>query len=188
MMWVQRCQSELDSTSVPFHRCRRNRTIEVNAVEGMLSGCWRRCSQLCERRCSTPAAWTALCCLPRVAPMLSAASLPLGLAGFRCGISDAFCRLPCLHRPPMLALTCFFFQCVLLYLCCTVIPQSLSAVVAGRFGCFTTSTEGRLIAPRCRRQILSLVTNLPLFLLCFYPLLEARRSYPVHLSYFLYFV
>ena len=82
----------------------------------------------------------------------------------------------------------FFFQCVLLYFCCANTPQSLSAVVARRFGSFTTSTEGRSIALHCRRQFLSLVNDLPLFLLSLYPRLEARRSYPIHLSYFLYFI
>ena len=150
-----------------------------------MSGCWRRCSQLCERSCSTPTAWTAPCSLPRVAPMLSAASLPLSFAGIHCGLSGAICRFPSLHRPPMLALTCYF-QGVPLNVCCANIPQSLSAVVARRFGSFTPSTEGRSIAPRCRRHFLSLITDLPLFLLSSYPLLEARRSSPVHLSYFLY--
>jgi len=112
-----------------------------------LSGCWRRLSQLCERSCSTPAARTALCCLPRVGPMLSVASLPLALVGLGCGLSGAICCLPSLHRPPMLTLNCFS-QCDLLNFCCANIPQSLSAGVARRFGSFTTSTEGRSIAPR----------------------------------------
>jgi len=104
--------------------------------------------------------------------------------------SDAQCRVPsaCSRRTSLWSIWCglqvalsaptsnvgvnLFLQCVLLNFCCANIPQSLSAVVARCFGTFTTSTEGRSIAPRCRRHFLSHVTDQPLFLLSSSPLLE----------------
>jgi len=152
----------------------------------MLSGCWRRRSQLCERSCWTPAVWNALCC---------------PLASLRCSVPRPFCLLSpdfavsiwcdlqiALFAPTSNVGVNLFFQCILLNFCCANVPQSLSVVVARRFGSFTTSTEGRSIAPLCRRQFLSLVTDLTLFLLSFSTLLETRRLSPVHLSYFLYFI
>ena len=133
------------------------------------------------RSCSTPVAWTALCCLPRVTPMMSAAFFSLVVAGLPSDVSGSICSSPSLHRPPMLALACCFRSVVLLIFFCVNIPQSLLIVVAERVVSFTTSTEGRSIAPRCRRHFLSFVTDLPPNVLSSAPPLEARRLPPVHL-------
>ena len=100
--------------------------------------------------------------------------------------SGAICCLPSLHRPPMVAL--INFSSVIYISAVLIFHSHYRLFVDRRFGSFTTPTEGRSIAPRCKRHFLFLfVTDLALFLLSS-PLLEACRLSPVHLSYFLYFI
>ena len=73
----------------------------------------------------------AQCCVP------SACSRRTSLWSIWCDLQVA------LSAPTFNVGVNLFFQCVLLNFCCANIPQSLSPVVAQRFGSFTTSTEGR---------------------------------------------
>jgi hypothetical protein len=85
------------------------------------------------------------------------------------------------HKHNMLSLLYATCLKLLVFFFCVNIPQSLLTVVAVRVGSFITYTEGRSIAPRCRCNFLSFLTDLPPNVLSSASPLEARRLPPVHL-------